>query len=116
MSKIESDKQAIGNRLRLAREIAGLSQGQVAKQLSMHRPTISQIEAGDRNVRAEEIRQFADLYDVEEAWIIRGDETLAGEGDPRIELAARELSKLKRDDLDSILRLIQVLRSNEGGK
>ncbi len=104
-------KRNVGSRLRWAREQAGLSQGQVAHKLGMHRPTISQIEAGDRNVRVEELEQFGTLYGVETEWLIKGDAALAGDRDPRIELAARELSKLKREDLDSILRLIQVLKS-----
>lgn len=98
-------------RLRWARENAGLSQGQVAKLLGVHRPTISAIEAGTRHIKAGEIQQFAELYEVQESWIIKGDESLPGTDDPRIALAARELGKLKQDDLDSILRLIQVLKT-----
>ena len=113
MSQSTSKKNEIGERLRWAREQAGLSQGQVAEMLDVHRPTISQIEAGRRGVKAEELSRFADLYDVKEEWIIRGDEAFADESDPRIELAARELSKLKKEDLDTILRLIRVLRSHK---
>ncbi|MCI0631249.1 MAG: helix-turn-helix domain-containing protein [Phycisphaerales bacterium] len=109
-------KQQLGARLRWAREQAGLSQGQVAQQMQLHRPTISQIEGGERNVRVEEIKQLAELYGVDQEWLINGDSALSGERDPRIELAARELRKLKRSDLDSILRLIQVLRNNEAAK
>jgi transcriptional regulator with XRE-family HTH domain len=115
MTDNAQNKKLMGSRLRWAREQAGMSQGQAAQKLSVHRPTISQIEAGERNVRIEEIQQLAELYGVEENWLMKGDEALDGERDPRIELAARELSKLKREDLDSILRLIQVLRS-EGRK
>ena len=84
--------------------------------MGVHRPTISQIEAVERNVRLEELKQFADLYGVDQRWLMEGDGALPGKGDPRIELAARELSKLKREDLDTILRLIQVLRNNEGAR
>lgn len=52
-------RKLISERLRWAREQAGLSQGQVAQRLSVHRPTISQIEAGERNVRIEEMQQLA---------------------------------------------------------
>lgn len=110
------DKKNLAVRLRWAREQAGLSQGQVAERLGVHRPTVSQIEAGDRNVRLDEIDKFAELYGVSRDWLVDGDSVLSGESDPRIELAARELSKLKREDLDAILRLIQVLRDNEGSK
>jgi len=103
----------IGARLRWAREQAGLSQGQVAKQLDLHRPTISQIEAGERAVKAEEVARFADLYEVDNDWILRGDDALPGSDDPRVELAARELRKLSREDLDTILRLVRVLKTNK---
>lgn len=107
-----TDTKSLAGRLRWAREQAGLSQGQVALKLGMHRPTISQIEAGDRKVRIDEVASFATLYSVKEDWILKGEISLPGKQDPRVELAARELSKLKREDLDTILRLIQVLRSN----
>jgi transcriptional regulator with XRE-family HTH domain len=111
-----TNNKHIGSRLRWAREQAGLSQGQVAQKMNMHRPTVSQIEAGDRKVQLDEIERFSELYGINQEWLVKGDDALPGERDPRIELAARELSKLKRSDLDSILRLIQVLRNNEGAK
>jgi len=113
MTKTIDEKFGIGKRLRWAREQAGLSQGQVAKLLDMHRPTISQLEAGDRSLKADEIAQFADLFDVKGDWISRGDNALVADADPRVELAARELSKLKPEDLDTLLRLVKVLRTNK---
>jgi len=97
----------IAERLRAAREQAGLSQGQVAAKLGMQRPTISEIEAGRRKVTAEEAGTFAALYDVSVAWLINGHEE---DVDPSIELAARELAKLKREDLDTLLHLLRTLR------
>jgi len=116
MAKSTTEPQAIGQRLRWAREQAGLSQGQIAKMLDYHRPTISQIEAGQRNVRPDELARFAKIYDVKEAWIIKGDSLFDEENDPRVELAARELRKLRTDDLDKILRLIKVMRSQREDK
>jgi len=112
----DNENKSIAARLKWAREQAGLSQGQVAKHLGMHRPTISQIESGDRKVRVDELDRFAEIYGVDRTWLMDGDAALPGERDPRIELAARELKKLKREDLDNILRLIQVLRDDEGSK
>jgi transcriptional regulator with XRE-family HTH domain len=111
MTKSQTEPDAIGQRLRWAREQAGLSQGQIAKMFGYHRPTISQIEAGQRNIRPDEVARLAEIYGVKEAWIIKGDSVLDDESDPRIELAARELRKLRKDDLDKILRLIKVMRS-----
>ncbi|MDB5318503.1 MAG: helix-turn-helix family protein [Phycisphaerales bacterium] len=113
---LNNDKKDIAVRLRWAREQAGLSQGQVAQRMAMHRPTISQIEAGERNVRIDEIDRLAELYGVSRDWLVDGDKVLPGERDPRIQMAARELGKLKGADLDAILRLIQVLRDNGGEK
>jgi transcriptional regulator with XRE-family HTH domain len=106
-----SDAAAVGERLRWAREQSGLTQSQVAKMFDYHRPTISQIEAGQRVVRPDEIVRFAKVYCVKEAWIIHGDSVLREEQDGRIELAARELAKLRKPDLDAILRIIKVMRS-----
>ena len=112
MNSTEDQHAAIGSRLRWAREQAGLSQGQVGRTLEMHRPTISEIEAGRRTVKATEVTQFSDLYDIKEDWILRGDDALESADDPRIKVAARELSKLNSDDLDTILRVVRVLRTN----
>lgn len=99
----------VAGRLRLARDQAGLSQGQVARLLGMHRPTISEIEAGRRRVTAEEIGRFADTYDVSTNWLLgrEGDSTEFGD---RVQLAARELAKLRSNDLDRVLGLLQSMR------
>lgn len=111
MDQSDTKPVAVGERLRWAREQAGLTQAQVAKILDCHRPTISQIEAGQRVVRPDEIARFAKMYSVKEAWIIHGDSAFGDQADARIELAARELAKLRKDDLDAILRVIKVMRS-----
>jgi transcriptional regulator with XRE-family HTH domain len=110
----ESNPVAIGERLRWAREQAGLTQTQIARMLNYHRPTISQIEAGQRVVRPDELARFASLYGVQETWIIHGDSGLGTKQDARAEIAARELSKLRKEDLDTILKVIRVMRSNKG--
>lgn len=106
---------AVANRLRLARQQAGLSQGQVARMMNMHRPTISEIEAGRRRVAAEELAEFARIYEVSVAWLT-GSEGTDDEVDDRVRLAARELAKLKPDDLDSVLRLLATMRKSKGPK
>ncbi len=101
----------VGERLRMAREQAGLSQGQVARMLTKHRPTISEIEAGRRRVTAEEIGRFADIYEVSTGWIL-GREGVSGEIDDRVQLAARELAKLRTEDLDRVLSLLASMRAH----
>lgn len=111
MTPQENNLSTIASRLRLAREQAGLSQGQVAKLMNMHRPSISEIEAGRRKVSADELTEFSRLYDVSVAWLINSEE--ADEQRDRIELAARELSRLKPEDLDKIIDLLAALRRDD---
>lgn len=105
----QRSKMDIAERLKAARLQAGLSQGQVAKILNLQRPTVSEIEAGRRKVSTEELVQFADIYDVSISWLAAG--TMDGES-PNVELAARELSKLKQEDLDRVLKLLQTIRKS----
>lgn len=108
----DAHRSAIAERLREARKAAGLSQGQVAKLLQMHRPTVSEIEAGNRRVSAEELAQFAETYDVTVSWLIGETAEQLEMNDPRLQLAARELSKLKPNDLDRLLRLLASMRNS----
>ena len=113
MSKHAPLRQAIAARLRLAREMAGLTQLQVAKSLGWHRPTVSEIEAGRRKVSADELSSVAKLYGVGVSWIVE-EEPIPPSTSARAMFAARELSKLKVEDLDRLLQLIRALRTSEG--
>lgn len=116
MSGRTTPKQRVAARLREARELAGLSQGQVARLMKIHRPTVSEIEAANRNVTATELARFAEIYDVSVAW-------LSGEGleqldpdDERLQLAFRELKKLKPEDLNKLMRALAALRGPSEAK
>lgn len=112
MPELTPERMALAERLRLAREQAGLSQGQVAKKLKLLRPSISEMEAGRRKVSAEELAALCELYDVNISWLTKGTSDV---DDPAVELAARELAKLKKEDLDTVLNLLRTLR-HSGGK
>lgn len=116
MPPASSQHVTIPARLRAAREAAGLSQGQVAKLMGMHRPTISEMEAGNRRVAADELTKLADLYDVKVTWLLGESSDRASPDDPRLQLAARELGKLKPDDLDRLLKLIAAMKTDDDGK
>jgi transcriptional regulator with XRE-family HTH domain len=105
MNLKKTDLPGIGERLRHARDAAGLSQGQVAKLLRMHRPTITEIENETRKVTAGELKDFANLYKVSVEWLV--DEAV--EQGQKLKLAARKLSALKDKDLDAVLRIIDSL-------
>ncbi len=111
MSTEVQRRQLISRRLREARQLAGLSQGQVAKMMGMHRPTISEIEAGNRRVSADEIARFADIYDVSTGYLLGDAPDILAMDDPRLQLAARELAKLSPDALDGLLRALAAVRT-----
>ena len=52
----------IGDRLRKARQAAGVTQSEAAAALSVSRPTLVAIESGRRRFRAEELRLLAECY------------------------------------------------------
>lgn len=103
---------AVNERLREAREASGLSQGQVAKKMGMHRPTVTEIEAGRRKISADEIGEFAKLYDVPIDWIVDGHQE-SDSSNTRLLFAARELSKMSNDDLDRLMSMLSMLRGTE---
>lgn len=113
MSDQDSDRRPrIAERLKEARKLSGLSQGHVAKMLDLHRPSVSEMELGNRRVSADELARLAEIYDVSVAWLLGESPETLDAHDPRLELAARELSKLKPDDLERVLRLLAVMRSD----
>lgn len=112
MSTEAEQRQLIARRMRDARQLAGLSQGQVAKLMDMHRPTISEIEAGNRRVSADEIARFADMYDVSTGYLLGDAPDKLAMDDPKLKLAARELAKLSPDALDGLLRALAAVRTD----
>ena len=107
-------REALGVRLKTAREQAGLTQGQVAKLLGLHRPSVSEMEAGRRGVTTDELAILADTYGVSVNWLLDGE---AGDvSRVRYEMAARELSSMKAEDLDQLLQLLASLKRKEDGR
>ena len=117
MSDTKSNKRAlVARRLKEARRLAGLSQGQVAKMLGLHRPSVSEMEAGNRKVSADEVAMLSEIYDVSVAWLLGDTSDVLDPVDPRLELAARELAKLKSDDLERLVTLLSAMRSESDPK
>ena len=113
MTAPRGKRPIMAERLRTARELAGLSQAQVAKILGLHRPSVSEMEAGRRRVSADELLKLAEIYSIDMAWLT-GTEPDGELGDERIRFAARQLSKLKPDDLDKVMTVLRALRPGKG--
>ena len=110
-----ADRTVLAERLRVARKQAGLTQAQVARLLDIHRPTVSEIEAGRRNVTAGELNQFAEIYEVSMAWLSGSEAEDLGVS-AKVALAARGLANLRDEDLDTVLKLIAKVRSSGSRK
>lgn len=105
-------RRAVGLRVREARTMAGLSQGQLAKLMDLHRPAISEIEAGNRNVKADELKHLSEILDVSTDFLTGAAPDVASLEDAKIQLAARELKKLSPEALDKFLKVLATLRSD----
>ena len=114
MTESEGNRRSdIAGRLREARKLAGLSQGHVAQMLGLHRPSVTEIESGNRRISTDEIVKLAELYDVSVAWLVGDAPDKVDQSDPRLELAARELTKLRGADLDRLLKLLAAMRTDK---
>ena len=84
-----------------------LTQAQVAHQLGMRRPSISEIEWGRRHVKADELQAMATLYRVSARLLMYG----AGPKDGQlVELVAEELAHLTDADLDRLSRALEIVK------
>jgi transcriptional regulator with XRE-family HTH domain len=104
-------KKCIASRLKDARVSSGLSQNQVANLLDLKRPAISEIEAGRRKVSAEELIKFSEIYKVNLSWLACKETEKSGSVEDKIQLAARELSDIKEEDLDKVIKILTAFKS-----
>ncbi|MFA9398775.1 MAG: helix-turn-helix transcriptional regulator [Clostridiaceae bacterium] len=97
-------------RLREYRKSLGLSQDYVAKQLGVSRTTITAIECGDRNVLANELDLFANIYGVTVERILHDEE----KQDSDVKMFARAFSGLSDNDKKEIMNLIDFKKKLKG--
>lgn len=113
---LQSDRETLGDRLRVAREYVGLKQEEVARNLSIPRSALSNIEAGTRKVDVLELAQMAKLYQRPVSWFT------SGEPDPNEELpeeiahVARAAAGLSRQDRQELARFADFLKSRAKAK
>ncbi len=110
MAKQETEEAAIGERLREARAYLGLAQEFVAKELSIPRPAVGQIERGARRVSGTELKKLALLYGRPTDWFVGVAEEALGGGEQTAALF-RATSGLEDADLEEVVRFAEFLRS-----
>jgi len=116
MKSPEDIRKIVAARLGAGRKNAGLSQAQVAKFMGLHRPSISEIEAGRRKVSAEELARFAELYKVDSNWLTGADTPDANRVRDELLLAARKLESLKPEDLQAVVDFVSSLSAKPRGE
>jgi transcriptional regulator with XRE-family HTH domain len=98
-------KKAIGQRIRESRERIGISQQDLADRLGVLRPTISQMENGERKIFADELIKLSEILNTSVSYLIaledqpeiflqEGVETMP-KSEMRINVPAKNLRKFK---------------------
>jgi transcriptional regulator with XRE-family HTH domain len=108
-----SDRAALADRLREAREYLGFSQDDVAKALNIPRSAVSLIETGQRRVEALELKALAKIYQTSVG-------ALTGEDAPAklpedVAHLARAAAKLTDTDRMELRRFAEFLGSRKSG-
>jgi transcriptional regulator with XRE-family HTH domain len=102
----EQTRKRLAERLREAREAKGLSQEEVATQLGIPRPAISQIENGRRRVEVLELARLAKLYERPMEFFAEQEPA----GSNRFDVFRRAASALSDKDQEQVLRFAEFLR------
>ncbi|CEQ06454.1 helix-turn-helix domain-containing protein [Paeniclostridium sordellii] len=95
----------LSNKLKNARLELNLSQEYVAKQLSISRSAISEIENGKRKVSTDELKLFSNIYGVSI------DELLYDKQPDEVKMFARAFSELSQHDKNEIMNLIEFKKN-----
>ncbi len=100
----------VGERLRIARESAGISQANAAASIDVARTTLVAIEQGQRRVRMSELQQLARLYGTSVNALLRREaiqvdlaprfRKLAGSSDTAVDAAAKLLADLAKAEVE----------------
>lgn len=100
----------VGERLRIAREGAGISQANAAASIDVARTTLVAIEQGQRRVRMSELQQLARLYGTSVNALLRQEaiqvdlaprfRKLAGSSDTAVDAVAKLLADLAKAEVE----------------
>lgn len=111
---VQTDRVAIGARLKEMREYRGFSQEDVAQYLEISRSAVSLTESGARGLDVLEVRKLSVLYEC-------SIDELMGDEAPRVDqesigLVARAAAALSVEDRGEVLRFAEFLQSRRVGK
>ena len=115
MPSSEINRKDLADRLKEAREYLNLSQDEVARQLSVPRTAISQIESGQRRVEALELKKLAEIYE-RPVTFFTGEVLLSDALPKDIAHLARAASKLSEQDRSELRRFAEFLSTRSETK
>lgn len=107
---------AVASRLRLAREMSGLSLTQVANILGTDAASIESAEEGARAANPEEIARLADVYEVDPSWLAGAGAEKIDLNDARFDLASADYAELDPADVEVLRSALAAMRGAEGGR
>ncbi|MEG4518835.1 helix-turn-helix transcriptional regulator [Microcoleus sp. B6-A1] len=96
--------ETIANRICEARKLAGLSPAQAAKMLSLPTDRILEIEADTVSVSAQEIEQFAEIFEVSVSWLM-------GEQLAKVEIG--KVHNLTPEDANKLQTILASIRGKQ---
>ncbi len=106
----DTERLALGAKLKEAREYLDLSQDEVARCLNVPRSAVSLMEAGQRGVDALELKKLAQLYQRPGDHFIGGAK-IEPEVPETVRHLARTARKLTEQDREELLRFAQFLQA-----
>lgn len=95
-------KGRLARRLRAARLSRGLTQAEVAGVLGLHRPAVSEIEAGRRSVASEELYQLSRLFSVPLSDLLSPDIDESEPTSTTVDETIQEMSRVIVDRFDPV--------------
>jgi len=104
-------------RIRQKRELAGISQAQLAREANVTPAAISQIESGKRTPTVPVLHKIAKVLNVSLDYLIgQGDEVEVQEiaQDADVQSFFRGFQELRKDDQERIMEQIEFLKARRG--
>mgnify|MGYP001005691449 CR=1 FL=1 len=112
INNLEKSPSTIGQRIKAAREKAGLSQTQLAELLGYNTPTaISLIESDERSVKVETLKKIADVLHQDVTYIATGKKS-----EPTVKTALRADDNFDASDVKQIESFIDYLMAQKEKK
>jgi transcriptional regulator with XRE-family HTH domain len=101
---MDTARRQLAERLKGARELRGLSQEAVARQLGLPRPAISHIENGHRRVEALELTELARIYERPLSYFTMDDR------ESQFDKLRRATDDLNETDRDEVIKFAEDLK------